>query len=441
MSDPPNPRRRPSVGLLPPTLVGLILWGLWLRVAAADLVQWFTQRKGVLCIFPDTATYWELAGKLRRGEPFEVMYFADLPHFALRTPGYPLFLAACQGAFGPRLLPVRLAQAALGAGCVWLVARLARRALPEGIDPPGTVWTAPLVAAAVAAFDPFVVANSAFVLSEALFLPLMLAAQLGLAALWDDRAPVSRRAAAAWALGTGVLSGAAILVRPSWALYVPAALVARVVLGRGRGAGRAVLVVVGLVVVMAPWWVRNERVYGRFVPTALWMGASLYDGLNPRATGASDMDFLGDPEFWPLDEEAQDALLRRRAFAFARAHPVRVLGLAAAKAARFWSPWPNAESFRSPALAVVSALVTLPQFALIALGVWDRRRDPRALVLLGLPLLYTFALHLVFVSSMRYRVPASVPALGLAAAGWRRLAGGRWVQSSLVTDRCKPRIS
>jgi hypothetical protein len=174
-------------------------------------------------------------------------------------------------------------------------------------------------------------------------------------------------------------------------------------------------------VVMAPWWVRNARLYGKFVPTALWMGASLYDGLSPRATGASDMTFLEDPEFWPLDEEAQDAALRDRAIAFARANPGRVLRLAAVKAARFWSPWPNAEAFSSPALAVASCLVTLPQFALMALGVWDRRRDRRALVLLGLPLVYVFLLHLVFVSSMRYRIPASVPALGLAAVGLKRV--------------------
>ena len=424
MNDLSNPRPRPSVWLS--TLMGLTVWGFWLRVAAADVVQWFTQRKGVLCVFPDTAIYWELARKIRRGEPFEMVDFGDLPHFALRTPGYPIFLAACQTAFGPRLLPVRLAQAVLGAGCVWLVARLARRTLPGSIDPHGTLWTAPLIAAAFAAFDPFVVVNSAFVLSEALFLPLMLAAQYGFAILWMPKGEtLSRRAAVAWGLWTGAASGAAVLVRPSWALYVPAMLAAWVVLsGRGsrrKAVERACVVVVGLVVVMAPWWVRNERIYGRFVPTALWMGASLYDGLNPRATGASDMDFLGDPEFWPLDEEAQNALLRQRAFAIARAHPGRVLGLALVKAARFWSPWPNAEAFRSPALAVVSSLITIPQFVLLALGVWDRRRDSRALVLLALPLLYTFALHLVFVSSMRYRVPVAVPALGLVAVGWRRM--------------------
>src|SRR5262249_7538150 len=117
--------------------------------------------------------------------------------------------------------------------------------------------------------------------------------------------------------------------------------------------------------------------------------------------------------------------LTRRAVEFARAHPGRVLGLAAVKAARFWSPWPNAEALRSVPLAVASACVTLPVFALTAPGLWGRRRAARALALLALPIVYTFALHLVFVSSMRYRVPAMVPALGLAALGLRRAVGAR----------------
>jgi hypothetical protein len=95
--------------------------------------------------------------------------------------------------------------------------------------------------------------------------------------------------------------------------------------------------------------------------------------------------------------------------------------LAAIKAWRFWSPWPNAESFRSTPLAVASVLITLPQFALLAIGLWDRRRDARALILLGLPLIYTFLLHLIFVSSMRYRIPVIVPALGFVAIGLARV--------------------
>jgi hypothetical protein len=75
-------------------------------------------------------------------------------------------------------------------------------------------------------------------------------------------------------------------------------------------------------------------------------------------------------------------------------------------------------------------VVSLPQFALLVVGVWDRRRDARALVLLGLPLLYVFAIHLVFVSSMRYRVPVAVPAAGLVAAGLVRLRGEKWLMNN-----------
>ncbi len=418
MNDPSPPTQRNAWK----SLASFIAWGFWLRVVAADVVQWAAQRKGVLCVFPDTRIYWELASKLRRGEPYELTYFGALPHFSLRTPGYPLFLAGCQLLFGVRVLPIRLIQSALGAACVGLIALLVRRALPDRSAHLGTIA---LIAAALVALDPFVVANSALILSEALFLPLMLLAQCGLAILWESTA---RRPASTvfWSLLTGAASAAAILVRPSWSLYVPVMLFAWIVLSprgaRRAACGRALLVALAVAVVMSPWWVRNYRIHGRFVPTALWMGASLYDGLNPHATGASDMEFLADPAFWPLDEETQDAALRDAALAFARAHPGRVAWLAVVKSARFWSPWPNADGFASPWLALPCALIVIPQYLLILIGSWDLRRDRRALVLFGLPLAYTFALHLIFVSSMRYRIPVIVPAFGLAAVGAARVA-------------------
>ncbi|MBV8677561.1 MAG: glycosyltransferase family 39 protein [Planctomycetaceae bacterium] len=443
-------------------LATVLEWALGLRIAAADVVQWFAQREGSLCVFPDTTIYWLLAGTIRDGAPYEVLEWGDAPHFALRTPGYPLFLALCRLLFGDRTLAVRLVQAGLGTLGVWLVSRLTARVAPDRAGRCG--WPTPLVAAALAAFDPYVVASSALILSEAVFVPLMLASLWGLAALWPgvDEASPPRRARSK-ALLTGVASGAAVLVRPSWAPAVPALLLAWVVAGgRGRRAAAArcsALVVLGAALAMAPWWARNARVFGRFVPTTLWMGASLYDGLRPGATGASDMRFLADPDIWPLDEQAQDAELRRRAWAFVREHPGRALELAAIKLARFWSPWPNADAVRSPVVAAgrrdegrgargesdradtvrspvvaaVSAAVTLPQFALLALGGWDRRRDPRALVLLAGPLLYFSALHMVFVGSVRYRIPAAVPAMGLAAIGFRRVLGA-WEGRRRVED-------
>lgn len=412
---------------------------LALRVAAADAVEWLVRRGSPprLDVFPDTGIYWELARAIRAGGPYEYVEWADIPHFAIRTPGYPLLLAACQAAFGERTLPVRLVQAALGALCVYLVYRLAAQFVAEPERATRGRWSIPLVAAALAAVNPHYLFLSAVVLSEAAFEPLMLATLLGLAVLWKSGPSVSgsergsMRRMAAIAIGTGASAGAAVMVRPSWLLFLPAMLGTWLLAACRRGEARAaargsVLVVLGAVVVMAPWWVRNARVYGRFVPTALWMGASLYDGLNPRADGSSEMlPFLRDPEIWPLDEQDQDTELTGRAIAFARGNPARVLELAAIKLGRYWSPWPNAEGFRSWPIAVASALVELPILALIAAGLWARRGDARAWMILAGPLLYFCALHAVFASSMRYRIPAEMPALALAGVGWAWRPAGR----------------
>jgi hypothetical protein len=76
-------------------------------------------------------------------------------------------------------------------------------------------------------------------------------------------------------------------------------------------------------------------------------------------------------------------------------------------------------------VALASALFEVPLLVLIAVGAWDRRRDPRALILLAGPICYFCALHAIFASSMRYRIPAEMPALVLAAIGLEAIRRGR----------------
>ena len=388
----------------------LVLWtvvAIAVRLAAAFVVQGVVDRRGEgHCLFPDTEIYWHLGREIRAGRPFAVPQ-AGGPHYALRTPGYPLFLAACGAIFGEKGLPIRLAQAALTASCVPLLYALVRRICPEG--------PAAITAAAIAAVEPYTVGISVVLLSEAIFIPLMLLGLLGLATAWPARSLRSTAIPAAWA---GAAFGAGVLVKPSWALFPPLAATAWLLARRSREAALgAACVAIGLALVMAPWWVRNARVYGRFVPTALWAGASLYDGLGPGATGASDMRFLDRPEFRPLDETTQDRALLARSREIVRADPARAVRLAWVKSLRYWSPWPNDRGFRSSPAAPPSALATVPLYALMLIGLWRLRAEPRAWALLAGPIVYFALIHAVFVSSIRYRLPGMVPAFGLAGAG------------------------
>ncbi len=389
----------------------LVLGGvaLLLRVVAAYAVEAAARRRGALCLFDDTAIYWKLAEAIRLGLPYEVDQFG-IPHRALRTPGYPLFLAACQAVFGPQAaIGARLVQGLLGAACVPLVYALTRAVRPAV---PASVA---VVAAGLAAVEPYWAGTSALLLSEAVFVPLMLIMLWGMAATWPGRgAPLPRNG---WpvAIAAGLAAGSAVLVKPSWFLAPLAGCAIACLSPRNvRGAAGVLL---GMALVLAPWAIRNERAVGKPVITALWGGASLYDGLNPSADGSSDMRFLADPRFRSLGEIEQDRALRDVALAFARENPLRVARLALVKAGRFWSPWPNAAEFRASWSNLASAAVTLPLFGLLIAGAWVVRRDPRALGLLAGPLLYFLALHVVFVSSIRYRIPAQVPAFGLVAIG------------------------
>ena len=190
---------------------------------------------------------------------------------------------------------------------------------------------------------------------------------------------------------------------------------------------------VGLIVTMMPWWIRNARLSGRFVPTTLQVGASLYDGLNPRATGASNMNFVPDsveqlrrraaagegPLGVELEVE-QDRCFRTAVWAFVRDNPATVAKLAAVKLVRTWNLWPNEPSFSAWPIRLAVLLSYVPVLVLGIIGAAGTIRRGWPYVLCWLPAVYFTLLHMIFVSSIRYRQPAMLGliVLGAGVVGW-----------------------
>jgi hypothetical protein len=188
----------------------------------------------------------------------------------------------------------------------------------------------------------------------------------------------------------------------------------------------------GLIAAMLPWWIRNARVTGHFVPTTLQVGRSLYDGLNPEATGASNMapvdraaaqfaqsqrgrsDATANGGQEPY-EYREDRHLRAESLSWARRHPGRVLQLAGIKLVRMWNVWPNEAVFSARPICLAVLLTYVPVMGLAVVGIGRTIRWGWPYVLCWLPAVYLTLLHVVFVSSIRYRQPAMLALMVLAA--------------------------
>ncbi len=412
--------------------------------------------------FPDSESYWMLAETIANGQPYQT----NPDRRVFRTPGYPLLLAGlfCASGDEPPVMWARVLNALLGTSAVGAVMLLAHLLLSEN---------AAVLAGAAAALYPGAISTSVFVLSEAPFCPFML---LHLA-LWvlAWKAPNAKRQAILGTAG-GVLAGIATLMRPSWLLFTPFAIFAGLCvipwlnrregeapaepqcddrkrlsgsfalprciascLSRLGASGRwqlrrhawvGVWMVAGLMVTMMPWWIRNWHVTSGFVPTTLQVGESLYDGLSPEATGASDMRFVDRFRQQLRDEDAQrttsaseqasfeqrlDRRMRDEALVWAKANPGSVLRLAVVKFVRIWNIWPNEPSLRQPLFCAVAVLGYLPILIFGICGVWKYAVRSWPYLLCFLPAAYFTCLHMVFVGSIRYRQPAMLPLIVLAA--------------------------
>lgn len=366
-----------------------------------------------LCLIPgDADGYWELARRIVARRDYSLY---DPPRFVLRMPGFPLLLALSQRLFGESTFAARCLLACVGTAACGLTYWLGR----ELTDP-----TTALLAAIYTALSPTQALFSVLLLSETAFAAALLASLIALARLARrSEAASSPHRVDGLSLVAGVWIGVATYMRPTW-LYVGPLLAVVVLWSRRRDVSikrllaSAGWMMAGLALTMAPWVVRNFQVTGHLVPTTLWVGPSLYDGLHPGATGDSDMTFFErDQLLSTMSEYEMDREYRRRAMAFAWENPDRAMGLAVTKQLRYWSLAPNAVQFQDVRLSAIVLLAVLPLFGFALVGAWLARRDVSLLALTAGSVVLFAGLHLLFVGSLRYRLPAEFPLAVLAAIG------------------------
>jgi 4-amino-4-deoxy-L-arabinose transferase-like glycosyltransferase len=331
----------------------------------------------------------------------------------------------------------RVTEAILGAVAVWLIALIGARLFGRRVG---------LAAGGIAAVYPPLVLVGSSLLSEPLFVPLVLGAVLAALSYREDRRN-------RWLLLSGLLIGLAALTRGNGVfLAIPAAFLVWV--DRPRRTWRSVagpaLLIATTIAVLVPWTVRNAEVFHRFVPISTDSGFTLGGTFNATAQGPANRF----PAMWefpqahiqqlyaahPGSTEASinDTLLRE-ALHYMREHPGSVVKTAYWDTVRLLDLTPSVERFYAPyeryplwlAIASVYTFWVLALLGIAALA-WRGtrqavRRAPPALWAVPLTLYLTSVL---LIGMTRLRVPLDpflifVVAAGAVAAYDRRRAATR----------------
>ncbi len=377
----------------------------------------FAAPRGEDLVFPDAAIYDSIARNWLAGKGFR----EDSSRQASRAPGYPVFLAACHSIGLQRPQGIYLVQAIADSAMCVLLALLGRRLYGD---------SAGIVAGCIAAIYPLFIYYTGFLLAETLFTLGLVALMLFLFECADALQKSTSRALLVSVIA-GVLLGLLVLLRSSLLLF-PLFLLPIWLARRGNRLEAMAAwgtMIAAMALVMLPWIVRNYGIFGRFIPTTLQVGESLYEANSPRADGGPMMDrieWVKERGGRPMGEFENNQFFKDAALRYIGEHPGRFCALAVEKFARFWNPLPNYGPYRRPLGIAVSICAWAPIILLAFAGILNRKLEIALLLLLLSPVAYFTLLHMVFVGSIRYRTPVMPFVILLAASGaesvraWRR---------------------
>ncbi len=361
----------------------------------------------------DMATYFRLAQEILRGDWPEHFYFQPF-YYAVFLP--LLFLLA-----GLRAWSVMLAQALLGAACVWLTGLVGARLYGR---------RAGLAAAALLALARFHILYTPFMLFEVLqSFWLVLLLHLCLRAYDHNRGRD-------WALAAVVLS-AAILTRGNALLLAPLLLALLGWRNRrrpARAAGLAATVLILVYLPQLPFALRNFHHYGRWTGPSSAQDAVLALGNSPEAPPGG-LVYPPTYERWMAEANrppAERTPVSRQILRWARREPLAFLELKLRTFVLFWD-WQeipnniNVLAFRQSSRLLRSSLLLdfalLGPLAIAGLALTIPRRSLRRWLATAFPLVHCLG-TVIFYILARFRLPA-VPLLCIFGGAAISLAIGR----------------
>lgn len=382
------------------TVSSILILGLLLRIAFVIVIP--------SPLESDYLDYWTIANNIHDGRGIAGENGQPTAFLSL---GYPLFLSAFFGIFGPTIVVVKAVNVVLGVISIALIYLAARRLFVSR--------TIPAMAAFMFAIYVEAISYASYVAKENLMTFLILA-QLMLVLSVSGRRRISNAVLFGLATGCMALVGnAALALLPGFVLCV-------VILSKNVKYSLQYIAIAifagGLLI--APMLQRNHNVFGSYSLNNNG-GFNLYIGNNPNATPyfISIIDTPIGPEWQQLHatlgERGVDVLLRDLAVQHILANPGATLELALRKAVAFWTPPVHAGKYQQGTVETLVRFIWLVEFCIIG-GLFLmsaaqlRAQTWRVGVLWLLVGGYT-AVHMLFYVSYRYRLPI-MPVLCIGAA-------------------------
>lgn len=243
-----------------------MLLGLIIAVSLTLKIILILKYNNRLTLSSDDLNYYKTAAVLLKKGILTYQNFNEPTVFIM--PLYPLFLSAIFKVWGLGLLgmqAVRVMQAVLSCITILLVWLTAKRLFDTGVA---------LLAALLTAFYIPNITTAGYFLTETLFtMLLMLLIYLSIIFAKNPGIKAFAALGAIWALVT--------LCRPTVAIY-PVLLAAYCFLHNKMDFFRLIkllaVMTASFIIVMSPWWVRNYREYGEFIPLAASSGNPMLQG-------------------------------------------------------------------------------------------------------------------------------------------------------------------